>query len=173
VGLGASPRQIQASVPDVPHTGDDDQQRLTRYENRHGRHSSDIAGSGSARRGRVWHFDRGTPPTGSPVHSPRRADNAALPGEHAVRQPIPRAVRPGRGRRPPLGDDHGRSRTSCGGHSGGGHIRSRPPRTIRFPRLASVVIASRRVTSTNGRYLFRLGADENPRLILTFDTGIR
>jgi hypothetical protein len=43
----------------------------------------------------------------------------------------------------------------------------------RFPRLASVVVAGRRVPSTNGRYVFRLGADENPRLILIFDTGIR
>jgi hypothetical protein len=44
---------------------------------------------------------------------------------------------------------------------------------FRLPRLASVVIAGRRVTLTNGRYVFRLGADEYPRLILTFDTGIR
>jgi hypothetical protein len=43
----------------------------------------------------------------------------------------------------------------------------------RFPRLASVVIAGRQVTSTNGRYVFRLGDDENRRLILIFDTGIR
>ena len=43
----------------------------------------------------------------------------------------------------------------------------------RLPRLASVVVAGRRVTSTNGRYVFRLGADENPRLILIFDTGLR
>jgi hypothetical protein len=45
--------------------------------------------------------------------------------------------------------------------------------THRLPRLASVVVAGRRVTSANGRYVFRLGADENPRLILIFDTGVR
>jgi len=43
----------------------------------------------------------------------------------------------------------------------------------RLPRLASVVVGGTRVTSTNGRYVFRLGADENPRLILIFDTGVR
>jgi hypothetical protein len=96
-------------------------QRLTSHESGNGHRASSVASSGIARRGWVWHVGRGrgTPATGGPDRSPRMADNAGLSGERALRQPIQRAVRSGRGRRPPLGDGHRRSRTTCGGHSGG------------------------------------------------------